>query len=55
MAWKSVLKVPFLHLGSSCPLETILLSDLVRCDSPLQIVMDFWYTIIVSRGLSHLT
>jgi hypothetical protein len=39
MAWKSGRKVPFLPLGRSCPLQTILLSDLVGCDSPLQIVM----------------
>ncbi len=32
-----------------------LLSDLADCDSPLQIVMAFWGTIIVSRGLSHPT
>jgi hypothetical protein len=55
LAWKSGLKVPFLALGRSCPLKTILLSDLVGCDSPLQIVMAFWRTIIVSRGLSHPT
>ena len=42
MAWKSGLKVPFLPLGHSCPLQTILLSDLVGCDSPLQIVMAVW-------------
>jgi len=29
------LKVPFLPLGRSCPLQTILLSDLVGCDGPL--------------------
>jgi hypothetical protein len=52
LAWKSGLKVPFLPLGRSCPLQTILLSDLVGCDSPLQIVMAFWCNImyIVSRG-----
>ncbi len=53
LAWKSGLKVPFLTLGCSCPLQTILVSDLVGCDSPLQIVMAFWHTIIFSRGLSH--
>jgi hypothetical protein len=53
LAWKSSLKVPFLPLGRSCPLQTILLIDLVGFDSPLQIVMAFWCTIIVSRGLSH--
>jgi hypothetical protein len=31
--------VPFLPEGPSCPLQTILLSDLVGCDSPLQIEM----------------
>ncbi len=41
-AWKSGLKVPLLLLGPSCPLQTILLSDLVGCDSPLQIVMVIW-------------
>jgi hypothetical protein len=55
LAWKSGLKVPLLPLGRSCPLQTILLSDLVGCDIPLQIVMAFWRTIIVSRGLSHPT
>jgi hypothetical protein len=35
MAWKSGLKVPFLPLGHCCPLQTILLSDLIGCDSPL--------------------
>jgi hypothetical protein len=55
LVWKSGLKVPLLHLGPSCLLQTILLSDLVRCDSPLQIVMAIWRTIIVSRGLSHQT
>ncbi len=36
------LKVPLLRLEPSCPLQTILailLSDLVGCDSPLQIVL----------------
>jgi hypothetical protein len=36
LAWKAGLKVPFLPLGRSCPLQTILLSDLVWYDSPLQ-------------------
>jgi hypothetical protein len=54
-AWKSGLKVPFLPLGRSFPLQNILLSDLFGCDRPLQIVMAFWGTIIVSRGLSHTT
>ncbi len=48
LAWKSGLKVPFLPFGRSCPLKTILLSDLVGCDSPLR-------TILFSRGLSHPT
>jgi hypothetical protein len=55
LAWKSGLKVPLLPLGCSCPLQTILLSDLVGCDSTLQTVMAGWGTIIVSRGLSHQT
>jgi hypothetical protein len=42
-------------LGRSCPLQTILLSDLAGCDSPLQIILAFWRTIIVIRELSHLT
>ncbi len=41
-AWKSGLKAPLLPLEPSCPLQTILLSDLVRCDSPLELVMDFF-------------
>ncbi len=49
------LKVHFMPLGRSCPLKTILLNDLVGCDSPLQIVMAFWGTIIISRGMSHPT
>jgi hypothetical protein len=32
-----------LPLGPSCPLQTILLSDLVGCDSPLQIVVAVWH------------
>jgi hypothetical protein len=55
MAWKSGLSVPFLPLGRSCPLQTILLSDLAGYESPLHIVMTLWGTIIVSRGLSHRT
>ncbi len=43
---------PFLPLGPSCPLQTILQSDLVGRDSPLQIAMASWLTIIFSRGLS---
>jgi hypothetical protein len=65
LIWKSGLKVRLLPLGSSSPLQTILLSDLVGCDSPLQIVMAFSKfffkfdalesAIIVSSGLSHPT
>jgi hypothetical protein len=39
------LKVP---LGSSCPLQTILLSDLVGCDSPLQIIMAVWRAVFLN-------
>jgi len=52
LAWKSGLKVSFLPFGCSCPLQTILLRDLIVCDCPLQIVMAFWHTILFSRGLS---
>jgi hypothetical protein len=45
----------FSSLGRSCPQQPVLLSDLVGCDSPLQIVMAFWGTIIISRWLSHPT
>ncbi len=67
LACKKILGlVPLLpSLGPSCPLQTILLSDLVRCDSPLQIEMAVCHnfykfqahrtTIIVSGGLQHLT
>ncbi len=34
-----------LPLGRSCPLQTILLSDLVGCDSPLQIVIAVFFFI----------
>jgi hypothetical protein len=65
-AWKSCFKVSLLSLGSSCPLQTILLSDLVICDSQLQIVVAvqhtflkfeeaFQTTIIVSSWLQLLT
>jgi hypothetical protein len=50
LAWKSGLKVLFLTLGRSCPLQTILLSDLVECDSPLHIVMAFWSIILSAEG-----
>jgi hypothetical protein len=39
LAKKSGHTVSLLPLGLSCPLQTILLSDLVGCGSPLQIVM----------------
>jgi len=61
MALKSGLKVPLLPSGRYCPLQTILLSDLVGCYSLLQIVMAVPCTfskfearqiaIIVSSGL----
>jgi hypothetical protein len=44
VAWISDLKVPLLPLGPSCPLQTILLNDLVGCGSPLQILMSLWRT-----------
>jgi hypothetical protein len=50
LAWKAGLKVPFLPLELSCPLQTILLSDLVGCENPLQIVMAFWHTILSAEG-----
>ena len=43
-AWKSGVKVPLLSFGRSSFLQTILLSDLVGCDCPLQIVMTLWRT-----------
>ncbi len=45
LAWKSCLKVPSLPWRPSCPLETLLLSDLVWCDSPLQIIMAVWCSV----------
>ncbi len=57
--------MPLLPLGPFCPLQTMLLSDLVGFDSPLQIEMAVWppflelearqTAIIVSSGLSHPT
>jgi hypothetical protein len=41
LAWICGLKVPLLPSGPSCPLQTILQSDLVGCDSPLPILMPF--------------
>jgi hypothetical protein len=66
LAWKSGLKVALLPLECSCPLQTILLRGLMRCDSPLQIVMaiqcKFKFkqkgrqtAITICRGLSHPT
>ncbi len=65
MAFKSGLKVPLLTLGPSCPLQTILLSDLLGCGSPLQILMAVWRTFFkfearqmattICRGLSRPT
>ncbi len=37
LALKSGVKVPLLSFARSCLLQTILLSDLVGCDSPLQV------------------
>ncbi len=42
LARKSGLKVSLLYLGPACPLQIILLSDLVGCDNPLQIEMAVW-------------
>ncbi len=42
MAWKSGLKMPLLPLGTSCPLQTILLSYIVWYNSPMQIKMAVW-------------
>jgi hypothetical protein len=57
--------VPLLPLGPSCFLQTILLSDLVRCEILLQIAMAIWRAfakfeahqtaIIVSSGLPYPT
>jgi hypothetical protein len=44
LAWKSGLKMPLLPYRPSCPLQTILLSDLVGYDNLLQIVMSVWRT-----------
>jgi hypothetical protein len=41
-----------LPLGRSCPLQTILLGDLVRSDSPVQIVMAFWCTYCQQRAVT---
>ncbi len=49
LAWKLGLKVPSLCLGPYCHLQTILLSDLFGCDSPLQIGVDNWRTFFYLR------
>jgi hypothetical protein len=36
LALKSGPKVPLLTLVPACPQQTILMSDLVRCENPLQ-------------------
>jgi hypothetical protein len=41
--WISGLKVTLLPVGPSCPLKTILQSDLAGCGSLLQIVMAVWH------------
>jgi hypothetical protein len=38
--------VPLRAIGPSCPLQTILLKDLVGCYSPLQILMAIWHTFL---------
>ncbi len=43
--------MPLLPLGSSFPLQTILLSDLIGCDSLLQIVMAVWRTFLKFEAL----
>jgi hypothetical protein len=43
LAWKSGLKLFLLHLGPSCPLQTILLGDLLGCGCLLQIVITVWH------------
>ena len=40
-------KYLYCPLGASCPQHTILLSDLVGYDSPLQIVMTVWHTFLI--------
>jgi hypothetical protein len=42
LALRSGHKVSSLSLKPSCPLQAILLVDLFRCGSPLQIVMAVW-------------
>ncbi len=54
-SWKSGLKRPLLHLGPSCPLQTILLSDLVRCGIPLQIVMPVWHAFLFETCQTAIT
>jgi hypothetical protein len=52
---KPQIQIAFTSFLTLLPSANFLLSDLVGRDSPLQIVMAVWPTIIVSRGLSHLT
>ena len=42
--------MPFLLLGRSCPLQTILLSDLIGSDSPLLTIMVRQKAITICRG-----
>ncbi len=48
--------MPLLPLGPFCPLQTILLRDLVGSDSPLQIVMAVWHTVFKfeARQTAHI-
>jgi hypothetical protein len=48
-------KSAFSAFRTLMPSANYLLSDLVRCDSALQIVLAFRPSSIVSRGLSHPT
>jgi hypothetical protein len=47
------LKVPVLPLALSCPLQTILLSDLVGCGSPLQMAVCLHFFEILSAPNGH--
>jgi hypothetical protein len=40
---KTGYKVPLMPLGPSCPLQAVLLGDLVRVWQPMQIVMAIWF------------
>ncbi len=50
LAWKSGLKVPLLSSVPSFPLQTILPSDLVGCDSPLPILIAIGVLFILFEG-----